>query len=997
MTIRRHLGRLLLGLAAIALAIPASASATTINAAGLTVYAYPTSGLDAARNSHNLFYSSSYSGFFVRFADGPLADRTYGHSWGQTNAWTAVSQSEPTRDGTTQTAETVYAARNGTADVVRVQQTVRVVDSARTFRVTYRVQNMTDQPLRYRALTGGELNPGGSSSGIGRTLDGPPRFLGAESASGIRAGVQEVRSSRLASDDADVAVPAWTIRRAAGYSIVGSEISSAAGPPNTVVEPNGNKAVAVAWEDHLPSAAALAPGASARYEVVWRVTDQPGLSLASNDSSRYVGARSVLSGRLADSAGQPIGGESIRWSITGANPTDTPGEVTTAADGEYSLSYVGAKEGTDSITVWADTDGDGALGASELRRDVTVWWYEPPPQLMILQTSSYVVRVGNAIGYEFTLRNAIGEPVTGGALRWKVTGVNPTAGEQAVATDTTGSAAIKLTATRAGIDVLEVYSDRDGDSEQDADEPHAERTITWAPPPPPITIETYSYTNPRITQTSYSYVRVYDDLGVLAKNTGLIWSVTGANPRASSTAQTNSYGETTIAYQGANVGVDTLSVGHDRNGDGELGAGEPVKTHTVIFRQAAPPPTTSQTLDADGLNVTLTSVGGVQARFDGEGRDVFDYSGYTGFHLRVLDGPLAGKSYSTTGYDGGAIEPFYGDPQTAPTRTGSDVVQRSSWRVRVDDKDVLRVHQIARLSDGATSFRLTWRVENLTDSAMRLRAGHLGDVSIDGRSSGAPVVLTAPRRFVGIASDGGLAAGIEAVTASRLPEESASVPVADWSATELDDPWTLSGHMGDSVGLRGSATTPSDAAAVQWNDHAAEGQGLGAGDHARYEVVWRLRKPMPLRLNPPSDVAETRHAHEITATLLDDAEQPTNGTTLRWSITGANPRTGSASTAGLGQVVIAWTGTNLGEDTVTVYADHDDDGVRDPDEPQRTAKVTWRVESAVDPPKFAPLIAPNGNLVNVNLQTQGPDRFLEITPSQAALFPRCSDGSGRRR
>lgn len=142
-------------------------------------------------------------------------------------------------------------------------------------------------------------------------------------------------------------------------------------------------------------------------------------------------------------------------------------------------------------------------------------------------------------------------------------------------------------------------------------------------------------------------------------------------------------------------------------------------------------------------------------------------------------------------------------------------------------------------------------------------------------------------------------------------------------------------------------------------------------------------------------MAETRHEHQVTATLLDGAEQPLNGSRLRWTITGAHPQSGTASTAGLGQTVIAWTGQRTGRDTLTVYADHDDDGVRDADEPQRTTTVDWRTETAVDPPVFAPLLAPDGTRVDVNLQSQGSGRFLEITPSQAAKFPRCANGSAR--
>ena len=993
---RRRLGRLLLGLAGLVLALPASAFATTtVNAGALSVSAYPSSGLTASRDNHPLFFSSSYSGFFVRFADGPLADRTYGtSSWGRTHTWTPISETGAVRIGSLQTADTVYAARNGTEDVARVQQTVRVVDDARTFRVTYRVQNMTSQPLRYRALTGGELAAGGNYLGYGRAANGPPRFVGAESTvSGVRAGVEEVRSSRLVTDDAAVAVPAWTARRAGRYSTVGSEIKQASGPADSVVENPDDVGVAIAWEDHLGTDAALAPGATARYEAVWHVSILPRLSLTTNGTNRYVGAQSSSTVRLTDDAGNGLGDASIRWTIAGANPRTDPGVATTGPDGAAQVAYTGAKTGTDTITIWADNDADGAYDDGEPRRIATVYWSQPPPQLTLDQSTYDVVRVGKPLAYQAVLRNAIGEPAAGGQLRWTVTGANPTASEQVVAVNGSGLGMITLTATNAGTDVLDVYGDRDADGTHDSDEPRMQKTITWAPPPPPVNLNAWE-SSVRIGETARFDVNLYDDVGIPVKQGHLLWSVTGVNPRTQAAAQvTSTY--TTLSYRGDNYGEDILSVGHDRDGDGQLEAGEPVITRKLSWGQARPAPITNQTLDAQGLNVTVSSVGGLQARFDAETRNVFDDDGYNGFYLRILDGALAGRGYSSVGYEGGPHEPFYGDPQTASTRDGSDLVQRSSWRVRAANKDVLRVHQIARLSDGASSFRLTWRVENLTDTTMRLRAGHLGDISVDGRASGAPVVIATPRRLVGIASDAGIAAGIESVPSSKLPEESSSVPVAAWSADAVDHSWNLADRFRNPNGL-GTLTPPdpSSGAAVQWSDHAAAGEGILAGSEARYELVWRLRRALPLRLSPPTDVAETRHEHKVTATLLDDDELPRNGAKLRWTITGAHPQSGSAPTAGLGQVVVAWTGGQAGQDTLTVYADNDDDGVRDADEPQRTATVNWRLETAVDPPTFAPLLAPDGSPVNVNLQTQGADRFLQITPWQAAQFPRCGDGSG---
>ena len=989
----RRLGGTVLALLLLCLAAPASSNAATIDAGELEVTTAELGGMQARYSYSPLFPGTSWSGFILRFADGPLSGQARGSGWATWGSkFAPVSQSAVTRVADVQSEQIVYAARSADAEVARITQTTRVRDGARTFRVTYDVENRTDQPLRLRALTGGELYIDYSYSGTGIAKTGPPRFVGRENTSGVRGGVEQVLASQLPGDASPVAVAPWSAAQQDYYWTTEQNVVSAAGLSDGISPFRSDTALAVQWDDHHAEGAGIAAGASARYEVVWHPYIPARLTTTSDRTGRFFGSSHTVDASLRDDAGNPVAGAPLRWSVSGTHARAVSAPLNTGADGRAQVSYVGERAGSDTITVFADSDGDGVRGAEEPQRMTTVTWQSP---MELYQGSWGTGRVGSAQSFGVTLYAPDGTRRADAAIRWSVSGVNPTSTVDVVRTNASGFASITLNARTAGSDVLTVFADSDGDALADPGELTQTRTVRWDPPPPQVVLD--SWTWPTVPNPNVVTVMLRDEWGVELGDGALRWWAVGANPKDPATVRSSATGSASLSVPGVRSGSGTVWVHFDRDEDGVQDAGEPTASRSLSWDPAPPPAVTRKTLDGAGLDVTVGSTGSLQARFDAlpgiPARDLFDEY-YGGVFVRVLDGPLAGRTYKTNGDYGNA---FYGDPQQEPTRAGDMIVQRSSWTARSADRDLLRVHQVARLRDGEDSVRLTWSVENLGDGPLRVRLGTIGDVQIEGSDSGAPVTDEAPD-FLGIEHPSGFAAGIEAVTASRLPGETADTAVSAWTGRAFG---TWSWELADKLwsGTLGTATTaapPSvDAVGVEWGDHTGDGQGLavGAAAAARYEAVWRLRRPAALRLSPPSDVAETRHEHKITATLLGDGRLPRNGVKLRWSIEGVHPQTGSASTAGLGQVVIAWTGRTIGKDTVTVFADEDDDGVRDPGETRRTVTVDWRAESAVDPPTFAPLITPGGATVAVNLVTQGLQQFFQVVESAVSSFPKCADGS----
>jgi hypothetical protein len=101
--------------------------------------------------------------------------------------------------------------------------------------------------------------------------------------------------------------------------------------------------------------------------------------------------------------------------------------------------------------------------------------------------------------------------------------------------------------------------------------------------------------------------------------------------------------------------------------------------------------------------------------------------------------------------------------------------------------------------------------------------------------------------------------------------------------------------------------------------------------------------PAKLTLAPSSATNTVGQQHCVTATVTDAIGIPVPGITVEFSVTGANPTsgTGTSPTDANGQATFCYTGTVAGSDTVSAYADTNSNTVQDPGEPGATATKTW--------------------------------------------------------
>ncbi len=92
------------------------------------------------------------------------------------------------------------------------------------------------------------------------------------------------------------------------------------------------------------------------------------------------------------------------------------------------------------------------------------------------------------------------------------------------------------------------------------------------------------------------------------------------------------------------------------------------------------------------------------------------------------------------------------------------------------------------------------------------------------------------------------------------------------------------------------------------------------------------------------DQRRPRHSarsQTFTATVKGANNAALANVTVRFTVTGVNPTTGSKTTDSNGQAAFSYTGTHTGVDTITAYADIDNDGAQDNGEPGASTTVTW--------------------------------------------------------
>ena len=122
------------------------------------------------------------------------------------------------------------------------------------------------------------------------------------------------------------------------------------------------------------------------------------------------------------------------------------------------------------------------------------------------------------------------------------------------------------------------------------------------------------------------------------------------------------------------------------------------------------------------------------------------------------------------------------------------------------------------------------------------------------------------------------------------------------------------------------------------------------GETVDTTATWTPGPPASLDLTPATATNAVDATHHLSAHVQDQFGNSVPGITARFSVSGANhglgvPNSGSDTTDAAGNATFDYTGVLPGADTITAFADFNNDGVRDPNpsahEPQDTAAKTW--------------------------------------------------------
>ena len=206
------------------------------------------------------------------------------------------------------------------------------------------------------------------------------------------------------------------------------------------------------------------------------------VALAPQSASRPVGVQQCLVATVTDAVGNPRPGVVVRFAVSGANAAAGSG-VTNAA-GQTQFCYTGTRTGADTVTAFADTNGNGTRDAGEPEGAASVT-YTPgaggPPTSVTLGPATAARTTGTQHCVTAAARTTDGTPAPSISIRFAVTGANAASG--AATTNVLGQAQFCYTGTQPGADAIVAFADANGNGTRDPDEPQSPPVaVSWTQP-----------------------------------------------------------------------------------------------------------------------------------------------------------------------------------------------------------------------------------------------------------------------------------------------------------------------------------------------------------------------------------------------------------------------------------------------------------------------------------------------------------------------------------
>lgn len=515
---------MLVGLTGLAGASSASASligANGFNSGNFTAYANGAGQFNVNYNVNNVMTSAD-SRFYYDAAAGPQSDGDAdgglniglydadgagtamvfgfrGTPFVPTNAATPVVNAV---NGSSWTLTSRYTTGDCTNTVrcLLVTETVQYVTGDTSALVTYDVANISPdgQPARFRMTAGGDVLVGGDEGGTGRYTGTAPRLIGTIN-QGTGAGVEFQESTGGGS-------PPWTAYQEDVPFQIWRQVQNpvTGGLTSQPQQGYSDKAVAVQWDTYKTSGLPWCPelerpacaGKTAHFEyrLYYRNYDalaytQPSAKATHGTVSVPVTARNDDNG-LTNLSNAPLRYRTASYSANVLTSNDAWLTATPTGSGTASIAYTGDNAGNDYLQLWVDSDNDNQVDANEAQRQLTIAWYDRTAISSIYDSFAYV-------GYDnranLNFRTALNAPEarsfqyriwdkTNGAWRTPLSSVLTTSASDGNYHDPlkpVGEPGIHFTRTSPGVDTVYVYSDLNGDADYADPGEVATRDVSW--------------------------------------------------------------------------------------------------------------------------------------------------------------------------------------------------------------------------------------------------------------------------------------------------------------------------------------------------------------------------------------------------------------------------------------------------------------------------------------------------------------------------------------
>jgi hypothetical protein len=320
---------------------------------------------------------------------------------------------------------------------------------------------------------------------------------------------------------------------------------------------------------------------------------------------------------------------------------------------------------------------------------------------------------------------------------------------------------------------------------------------------------------------------------------------------------------------------------------------------------------------------------------------------------------LQGATFGFSGTAGPGLSsqytPIEQSPVTGAGTEASPYTETTVFGVREEEApktEYARITETTTYVNGAPQFTSTYVVRNVTTATkIYFRAIYAGDLYVNGDDFGTGVFLAGPPSFVGGENDeSGVLGGFQEAPAPALQWSSFQegcwneTPEGRCEGAAATDQgiWHDVRSTDEEAHAFNETVDPmliDNAVGVEW-DQLRE-TGLEAGKEQAFTIINRTQVPSGLQISPANQTLTQGQTETVTVTSLDTAGQGYAGRHVNYTVSGANPQSGSVTLNAAGQAQISYVGHNAGIDTIQLYVDLGGSNAQTPSDPAGTATVTF--------------------------------------------------------